>query len=93
MDWKPFTVVHEDCAKIKKELVEYAEGLIAKWDDLPFFHQDADKQFYVVLIRHFHKDHPILQPNYCPPAKPKKEKQSQFTSHSSIPSRKSGRTQ
>ena len=39
---------------------------------------EADKPFYVNMIRHLAKDHPILKPNYCPPSRPKKEKVSQF---------------
>ena len=46
--------------------------------------RDADKQFYLVLIRHFHKESPLLQPNYVPPKTPKKEQDSQFLSEAAL---------
>ena len=46
--------------------------------------READKTFYLVLIRHFDKDNFIFQPGYCPPARPKKESQSQFLSQKSL---------
>ena len=33
--------------------------------------READKQFYLSLIRHFAKDHEIFRPEYCPPIRPK----------------------
>ena len=34
--------------------------------------READKNFYLVMIRHFDKDNFIFAPGYCPPARPKK---------------------
>ena len=36
------------------------------------FLREADKNFYLVLIRHFDKDNSIFAPGYCPPTRPKK---------------------
>ena len=42
---------------------------------LPFLEQkDADKSWYLVMLRHFHKESDIFAANYVPPQKPSKAK-------------------
>ena len=46
--------------------------------------READKFFYVCMIRKFEPDHEIFKPNYMPPSKPRKVKDSQFISESAL---------
>ena len=40
--------------------------------------READKQFYVCMIRKFNPAHDILRSDYCPATRPAKVKSSQF---------------